>query len=216
MDLTEDIRFKLFGIIHGELSKESELRLKEITSRMGDIVGEWVTERISDDVMKISKNSPQQVYYLRSIIFTKETLEIEGIDLFKKSGHYYNRIGIDISERKIPSLDWLKEFQLHPTRFIETAKEQLMFRELQELGIKYFEEAIKVPLFEKKYCIQNYSWYCNNAYSFLLPLGIYSVEDFQQKLPEWYDKYYIPEFLVGAPERPSLLGWDGLVGVLKK
>ena len=59
MDLTEDIRFKLFGIIHGELSKESELRLKEITSRMGDIVGEWVTERISDDVMKISKNSPQ-------------------------------------------------------------------------------------------------------------------------------------------------------------
>lgn len=216
MDLTENIRFKLFGLIHGELARESELRLKEITSQMEDIVEDWIVERISNDVMKISKNSPLQVYHLRDVSFTRETLHIENLDLFNKSGRYYKRISLDVSKRMIPSLEWIKEFQRNPSKFIETSKEQLIFRELQELGIKYFEEALRKSLFEKEYCIQNYSWYYNNSYSFLLPQGINSIEEFQLQFPEWYDKYYIPEFLMNEPEQPSYSGWEGLVEVLKK
>jgi hypothetical protein len=221
MDLTDDIRCKLYNWVKSDLSEERSKVVDRTIIEMRDIVADWIIGRIDDKIMKASRSvSKNQIQYYRNISFTKENLEINKDELFDKisrvSRRYYNYyISINMDDKKIPYFPWFKQFTSSIQSFIESPRERMMYRELQNLALRIYREDYKLEKFDHDYCLSDgWGWY--SASTFLKPQGVESIEQFQEKFPEWYEKYYILRVLVDEPERPNIFGYNGLIGILKK
>lgn len=221
MDLTDDIRCDLYNWIKKDLNIERTEIVDKTISEMRDIVTALLIERIGDKAMRAARSIPRdQIQYYRSITFTKENLDINKNELFDKlsktSRRYYNYyISINMDEKKIPYFPWFKKFTNSIQSFIESPREWMMYRELQNLALKIYREDYKLEKFDQDYCMSDgWGWYSSGT--FLKPQGIESTEQFQKEFPEWYEKYYIQKVLIDEPERPSVSGYEGLIGILKK
>jgi len=222
MDLTEDIRYKLYHLIRGNITERKKSIVDQTSLEMRDLVAAWITGRLDKSILKISRSSSysDQVYYLQNFSFSKKELEIEDNEIFDKyckiSKRCYFNISIDLCGKKIPYFPWMRDFNKSPKKFINSIQEEMMFRELQNLALKCYFEDFKLKEFDYTYSGEGTGWGYNPAYYFLKPQGIESIEDLRDKFPEWYDKFYIPEFLINNSERLSTAGWEGLIKVLKK
>lgn len=222
MDLTEDIRYKLYHLIRGNITERKKSIVDQTSLEMGDLVAAWITGRLDKSILKISRSSSysDQVYYLQNFAFSKKELEIEDNEIFDKyckiSKQCYFNISINLHNKKIPYFPWMRDFNKSPKNFINSIQEEVMFRELQNLALRCYIEDFKLKEFDHTYSGEGTGWGYNPAYYFLKPQGIESVEDLRDKFPEWYDKFYIPEFLIDSSERPNTAGWEGLIEVLKK
>jgi hypothetical protein len=222
MDLVDDIRCKLYNWIRSDLSDKRTKIVDEAISNMKDIVATWIIGRIDNKVMKASKSIPSsQIHYYQGISFTKDNLEIDKDELFSKFSkilrrRYYNYyINIDMIDKRIPYFPWFKQFNNRIQNFIETPKEMMMYRELQNLALKIYTENYELEKFDSDFCMSDgWGWFSSGT--FLKPQGIDSVEQFQRNFPEWYDKYYIPQILIDKPEGFNISGYEGLIGILKK
>ena len=221
MDLTDDIRCNLYNWIRSDLTSERTEIVDKTISEMKDIVAAWITGRIDDKAIRAARSIPSdQIQYYRNITFTKENLDINKNELFDKisktSRRYFNYyISINMDEKKIPYFPWFKKFTNSIQSFIESPREWMMYRELQNLALKIYREDYKLEKFDQEYCMSDgWGWYSSGT--FLKPQGIESTEQFQKEFPEWYEKYYIPKVLVDEPERPNVSGYEGLIGILKK
>ena len=120
-----------------------------------------------------------------------------------------------MDEKKIPYFPWFKKFTNSIQSFIESPREWMMYRELQNLALKIYREDYKLEKFDYDYCMSDgWGWYSSST--FLKPQRIESIEQFQEKFPEWYEKYYIQKVLIDEPERLNISGYEGLIGILKK
>lgn len=221
MDLTDDIRCNLYNLIRSDLAGERTEIVDKTISEMRDIVTAWITGRIDDKAIRAARSIPSdQIQYYRNITFTKENLDINKNELFDKisktSRRYFNYyISINMDEKKIPYFPWFKKFTNSIQSFIESPREWMMYRELQNLALKIYREDYKLEKFDQEYCMSDgWGWYSSGT--FLKPQGIESTEQFQKEFPEWYEKYYIQKVLIDEPERPSVSGYEGLIGILKK
>ena len=221
MDLTDDIRCNLYNWIRSDLSNERSVVVDEVISEMKDIVSAWITGRIDEKVLKASRSIPNsQIQYYRNISFSRDNLDIAKVELCSRiskiSRRYYNTyISINMDDKKIPYFPWFKQFTNSIQNFIESPRERMMYRELQNLALKMYREDYKLEKFDHDYCMSDgWGWYSSGT--FLKPQGIDSIEQFQKEFPEWYEKYYIPKVLIDEPERPSVSGYEGLIGILKK
>lgn len=221
MDLTDDTRYNLYKWIRSDLLDKKTEIVDRIIPEMRDIVAALLIEKIGDKAMRSAKSIPSnQIRYYRNISFTKENLNISKNELFDKisriSRHYYDyRISVDLDEKKIPYFPWFKKFNNSIQSFIESPREWMMYRELQNLALKIHRENYKLEKFDHDYCMSD-SWGWYSSYTFLKPQGIESVEQFQEKFPEWYEKYYIQKVLIYEPERLNISGYEGLIEILKK
>lgn len=221
MDLTDDIRCDLYNWIKKDLNIERTEIVDKTISEMRDIVTALLIERIGDKAMRAARSIPSdQIQYYRSITFTKENLDINKNELFDKlsktSRRYYNYyISINMDEKKIPYFPWFKKFTNSIQSFIESPREWMMYRELQNLALKIYREDYKLERFDRDYCMSDGWGWCSSS-TFLKPQGIESTEQFQKEFPEWYEKYYIQKVLIDEPEGPSISGYEGLIGILKK
>lgn len=221
MDLTDDIRCNLYKWIRSDLSDKKTEIVDRTISEMRDIVAALLIERIGDKAMRAAKSIPSnQIRYYRNISFTKENLNISKNELFDKisgiSRRYYNYyISVDMEEKKIPYFPWFKKFNNSIQSFIESPREWMMYRELQNLALKIYRESYELGRFDYDYCMSDgWGWYSSNT--FLKPQRIESIEQFQEKFPEWYEKYYIQKVLIDEPGRLNISGYEGLIGILKK
>lgn len=221
MDLTDDIRYNLCNWIKSDLNNKRTEIVDRAISEMRDIVAALLIERIGDKAMRAARSIPSnQIHYYRNISFTKKNLDISKNELFDKisgiSRRYYNYyISVDMDEKKIPYFPWFKKFTNSIQSFIESPREWMMYRELQNLALKIYREDYKLEKFDYDYCMSDgWGWYSSNT--FLKPQGIESIEQFQEKFPEWYEKYYIQKVLIDEPERLNISGYEGLIGILKK
>ena len=221
MDLTDDIRCDLYNWIKKDLNSKRLEVVDKTISEMREIVAALLIERIGDKAMKAARSIPgDQIQYYRNISLTKESLDISKNELFDKisrtSRRYYNYyISINMDEKKIPYFPWFKKFTNSIQSFIETPREWMMYRELQNLALKIYREDYKLERFDHNYCMSDgWGWYSSGT--FLKPQGIESTEQLQKEFPEWYEKYYIQKVLIDEPERPSISGYEGLIGILKK
>lgn len=210
MDLSNDIRRILYSKIQKDLSKQVEQSKNDSLCKMKEIIKVWLGDRIDDQVRDLIETNPDQIKILSNISLHRKDLKAN-LDEFKQNRGYYINIKFE-REDKIPLLPWIKDFGNCPHKYVDTSKEKLLYRELQNALIEFERYNAKLSNFSNTYCFSDY--WSEDAETFLKPQQIETSDQLREEFPEWYYKYFIP-YIEKNPE-PNLNGWESLIKILKK
>ena len=210
MDLNDDIRRILYSKIEKDLAKQVEQSKNDSLYKMKEILKIWLGGRIDDQTRDLIETNPNQIKILSNISLHRKDLKAN-LDEFKQNRGYYISIKFE-REDKIPLLPWIKDFGNAPHKYVDTLKERLLYRELQNALIEFERCNAKLSNFSNTYCFSDY--WSEDAGTFLQPQRIDTSNQLREEFPEWYYRYFIP-YIEKNPE-PYLNGWESLIKILKK
>jgi len=210
MDLNNEIRRKLYSKIQRDLEKQIEQSKDNSLRKIKEILKIWLGDRIDVHIRDLIETNPEQIKTLSNISLHRKNLKADLSEL-KQTRCYY--VGIEFKkEDKIPLLPWIKDFEDAPHKYVDTSKEKLLYRELQNALIEFERYNAKLKNFKNTYCFSDY--WSENVDTFLQPQGIDTSDQLREEFPEWYYKYFIP--YIENNSEPYLNGWESLIKILKK
>lgn len=211
MDLNSNLRYELYFRIQKDLSNQAEQSKNNLLCKMKEILKVWLGDRINNDIRDLIETNPERIKTLGSISLHRKDFE-SNLSEFKQSRGYFINIKFE-REDKIPLLPWIKDFGDSPRKYIDTFKEELLYRELQNVLIEFERCNARLNNFDTTYCFSDY--WSNDAETFLQPQKIDTSDQLREEFPEWYYKYFIP----CLTEDPSLNlnsnSWESLIEILK-
>ena len=210
MDLSNEIRKKLYSKIQKDLAKQVEQSKNNSLHKMKEILKVWLEGRIDDNIRNLVRANSEQIKILSNISLHRKYLNADLVEFDQDRGFYIS-IKFD-KEDAIPLLPWIKDFGNCPHKYVDTSKEKLLYRELQNALIEFERSSTTLNKFCSTYCFSDY--WSHDAETFLQPQKIDTSDQLREEFPEWYYKYFIP--CIEENPEPNLNGWESLVKILKK